>query len=125
MSRSRIHQVTEASYAFLKKMPPDLVISATGMAATSGWTDPELGAWVYLTPPSDGVQDFDFIAKRPDGIVLQVLTPISAHTVLPDIDIGSYWGDGQPLTGFRIHALEGAVEVLFAKSTETSEASMI
>jgi hypothetical protein len=46
------------------------------MAATSGWTSPNLDNSVDPNP-ADAVLELSFEATRPQGIVLQVLSPIS------------------------------------------------
>jgi hypothetical protein len=48
-------------------------LSAQGDAATPGWTDLELGN----ERVGDGILHFDFVGKPPDGIVTQVVTPVS------------------------------------------------
>lgn len=55
------------------------------MAATSGWTDPALTPYVYVHPPADGIQEYDFVAVRPTGITMPVLTPISASDIIVEI----------------------------------------
>jgi hypothetical protein len=67
------------SVAVLKKSatPLELVIMATGRAATTGWKNPRLDA-AADPAPGDAVLEFGFEADPPGGISLQVLTPISA-----------------------------------------------
>lgn len=48
------------------------------------WSDPQLSRYEYVTPPADGIQEYDFVAVPPSGIVDQTLTPIRAvDTVSP------------------------------------------
>jgi hypothetical protein len=109
--------VDAAQAAILESKPPQVAITADGKVPTSGWTNPELSLWFYVVPPSDGIQDFDFVAQPPSGIILPVVTPISAFAVIPR-DPRHYWGKGKPLKGIRIHARENSVEVkLDAKKT--------
>ena len=61
-----------------------LTITAKGVVSTGGWSDPELAQYIYITPPADGIYSFDFIAKKPTGIVTQVITPIEAQFVWKD-----------------------------------------
>ncbi len=93
-------------------MPPKIGVTAAGTVPTTGWTNPQLGAWFYISPPADGIQDLDFSADEPTGIVLRVFTPIAAALVI-DRDPNDYWGKGKPLLGVRIHAHTNAIEAKF------------
>lgn len=64
-----------------------------------------------MTPPEDGIQDFDFLAIPPEGIVLTVIRPIVAE-VVATADPLNYWGPGKPLRGVRVHAQTGSLEAL-------------
>jgi len=105
----RIYDVQSAALAILKSNPPQIVVSAIGRTVSTGWTNPTLGAWYYLVPPRDGIQDFDFTADEPTGISLPVLTPITASTLISR-DPANYWGKGKPLVGVRIHARTNSLE---------------
>ncbi len=65
--------------------PPMLLLCAEGYAATSGWRNPQLIARHYVSPPADGILDFDFVALPPDGIVLPALTRIRAETLFSPV----------------------------------------
>jgi hypothetical protein len=67
--------VQRVHLAIRKTNPPQLHIAADGTARSTGYTTPTLIPYVYVTPPADGIYDFDFVATPPDGIVPQVLTP--------------------------------------------------
>jgi hypothetical protein len=58
-----------------------LFVTAIGKTRTSGWKNPSLDPRVYIMPPADGYQEFEFRATPPTGPVLQVLTPIAAEYV--------------------------------------------
>ena len=79
-----------------------LSIVAHGTVTTSGWRNPRLIPYVYITPPADGIYDFDFVADAPDGQALQVLLPISAKEEWQDFP--------SDLKGVRIHASTNSVE---------------
>lgn len=111
MSFTRVSSVKSATYALLKKNPPDLVISAEGEVPTSGWNNGALGAWIYIQPPQDGIQDLDFIAEKPSGVILPKVSSISGDAVFADIDFENFWGKGKPLNGFRIHSQSNVLEV--------------
>ncbi len=68
-----------------KSLPPTLEIEADGFVNTSGWKNPTLSKHIYITPPEDGVQGYDFVANEPGGIVTQMLTPVkTTYTDRPD-----------------------------------------
>ncbi len=113
MSYSRVHDVQRVGVALTRSIPPDLIVTAKGRASTTGWTDPHLTAWIYVQPPKDGILDFDFVAKAPTGIVLQVLTDIIGSAQLSEIDIANYWGKGKPLKGVRVHAVANSTTYRF------------
>ncbi len=116
MSYVRVASVESGTFALQKKLPPNVVVSAEGTVTTSGWKNGELTSWVYVTPPEDGILDLDFVAERPSGLVLQVISPIAGQCVLIDVDLENYWGPGKPLTGFRIHAANNEIVVPMGES---------
>lgn len=85
-SETAVLEVTALkSVDIIKSNPPSLHVSADGYVTTSGWTCGMLMPREYVTPPADGIQEFDFVATPPDGIVLQVISKISASGVLPEM----------------------------------------
>jgi hypothetical protein len=64
---------------------PTLRVDAVGEVPTSGWGDPgQLIGWLYAGGnPLDGVYHFDMVAEEPTGMVLQVISQISASVTLP------------------------------------------
>ena len=112
---TRIYAVDSVTMALQKSEPPNLITTATGRANAPLWTSPQLVAHVYVTPPEDGVQGFDFVAMPPPvgTITVQPLSPIIANTVLPEIDIANFWGAGKPLMGVRCHAQSNVKTTLF------------
>jgi hypothetical protein len=80
---------------------PTLLVSARGTARSSGWANPQLRR---RTPVIDGIVEFDFLATPSDGIVLPVISPISATVLLelpPDF------------RGVRVYAETNSQQVLF------------
>ncbi|MEO7602030.1 MAG: hypothetical protein ABIS39_02030 [Sphingomicrobium sp.] len=73
-----VAEVTDVSTSWLESEPPFLVVNAKGKVGTPGWTNPTLTRAVYVTPPADGIQEYDFSATPPTGIVQQVVTAIAA-----------------------------------------------
>ncbi len=82
---------------------PLLIVEADGLAPTAGWTHVRLEPHVYITPPDDGVQDFDLVGDRPAGSAADALAPVEAGWEGPLAD----W-----LIGVRIHAADNMVEEL-------------
>ena len=74
----KVLKVLEIELSIEKINPPNLVINAKGEVTTGGWSNGHLLPFVYITPPVDGVYEFDFVADPPEGIVPQVITPIDA-----------------------------------------------
>lgn len=64
-----------------KKNPPNLVIDVDGEAPSGGWTHVQLVKYVYVTPPADGIWEFDLVALAPTGPAPQVITPVKTQYV--------------------------------------------
>src|SRR3546814_10828688 len=80
---------------------PLLTVEAEGLAPTGGWSNVRLEPHVYITPPEDGVQDFDLVGDRPAGGATDALTPVEA----------AWEGELEDwLLGVRIHAIDNMVE---------------
>lgn len=120
----RILEVTAVHLAVLKSHPPKIHLVATGQVPTSGWRNAALNPWFYIAPPKDGVQDFDFTADEPVGIVSQVVVPVTAE-VLIDRDPATYWGPDAPLLGVRIHARMNAGDATFADGGGAGDAKVL
>ncbi len=120
MSFAKIYAIDDVDATLLKSNPPSLLVAAAGRVLTSGWSNGQLSLYVYLVPPSDGVQEFDFIAERPSpgSIVLAVLTPIRAETTLDKVDVANYWGPGAALRGVRVRAVSNCKTALFDDPTK-------
>ncbi len=72
-----------------------IFVGAHGHVSSSGWSAPCLAPRFYITPPADGIWDFDFFASEPSGLAAQVQLPIAA----------AYEGDGPGwIRGVRVHA---------------------
>ena len=79
-----IFQITQVNVIKTSSSPLKLEIHASGLAATSGWTDPKLDP--AATTPEDTILEFNFDAKPPSDIPLPVLTPIQAATAIEPPD---------------------------------------
>jgi len=115
MQFGKAYAVDDVETVLIKTNPPALQVTAVGRTVSSGWSDPQLSRYFYLTPPEDGVQDFDLIAREPEvGCpILPVLTPIRAARGLRDVDIANFWGPGLPLRGVRVIAVANEKTALF------------
>jgi len=98
----RLYKVNSCEVSVVNSEPKTLVIHVMGSASSTGWTQVELGAWVYITPPADGIYDFDLIGKPPFGMALQVITPVATSTTFPD--------PPENFKGVRIHATSNNLE---------------
>ena len=111
--KAKIFAVDSVRFYQTKSIPPLLVAHASGRAPTSGWHSATLSPYVYLTPPADGIWDFDFIATTPSGLSRQVLTPIETEMLtLPTPP----W-----FKGIRVHASSNSMES--GKSSDTLEST--
>ena len=63
--KSLIHSVESVRYAFLKRFPSVLVISADGWVSTERSSDPELRAVPADIPPSEGILELAFLSYFP------------------------------------------------------------
>lgn len=108
---TRISRVTQAMAAAVSFPGAHRIfVAAHGVVPTSGWSDGRLSPYFYITPPADGIWDFNFIADGPSGIVLQMECPISATAsmAMPN------W-----VQGVRIHAATNKLEAKLATSMTT------
>jgi hypothetical protein len=85
---------------------PLLVVEAEGLAPTAGWANVRLEPHAYITPPDDGVQDFDLVGDRPpnlssDDAGADALTEVEAAWEGPLED----W-----VIGVRVHAVDNLIE---------------
>ena len=80
---------------------PLLTVEAEGLAPTAGWSNVRLEPHAYITPPEDGVQDFDLVGDRPADGAADALTPVEA----------AWEGEVEDwLLGVRIHAVHNRIE---------------
>lgn len=95
---AHVRSVTSVLANVIKLPAPlaeQLVVVAQGEVPTTGWTHIRLSPRYYVTPPADGVWDFDLIGDEPTGIVATVILPVTAEIIVPH----PAW-----CTGVRVHA---------------------
>jgi hypothetical protein len=76
-----------------------LIVQATGLASSTGWTNPVLNS--DDPNPADKVLEFAFEATPPSGISLPVLVPLSASTIV----------DGKNVDAIIVKARTNSIEV--------------
>ena len=99
-----IYEVDSVTITYLKKIPPEYRIDATGKTRTAGWSNPDLSGVVYVQAPLDGIYDYNFVAEPPSGVSAQVLTPISVQKAIGEMPKG--------FRGVRVHASSNKKEAL-------------
>ncbi len=110
-----IYSVESVNVTLEKKKPPNLIVAAVGTVTTGGWSNFSLSKIEYVTPPTDGVQEFSFEGTKPTGAVTEALeSGKEASTKLLDVDVDNYWGAGLPLTGVRVNASSNSKETALA-----------
>jgi hypothetical protein len=72
-----------------------ITVTANGEVPTGGYTNVVLVQRVYVKPPADGIWEFDMFACKPSGIVIQVITPVSATI--------KWEGPPRSLKGIRVY----------------------
>lgn len=97
-----VYRVDRVRLAILESDPPQLQIEAQGTVRTGGWHNAELVEIVYVTPPADGIWEYDFMAEPPDGPSTTALEPIEARTVRRSIPPGA--------KGIRVRGETNSVE---------------
>lgn len=100
---SLIYKVVHVSVHILQ-LPgdtPRLEVAAVGDVTSTGWTHPRLSPVFYVTPPADGIWDFEFQADPPHGIAGQVILPVGAL----HLGVAPEW-----CKGVRVHAASNAIE---------------
>ena len=80
---------------------PLLIVEAEGLAPTPGWANVRLDPHVYITPPDDGVQDFDLVGDRPSDGGGDALSPVEAAWEGPL----QQW-----CIAVRVHAVDNLIE---------------
>ena len=107
MDIGKVFAVDAIRLLLLSSAEPALQITARGRTVTSGWSNGALARHFYVRPPTDGILDYDFVARppRPGQIVEQMLTEIRAVELLTPVDLDNFWGRHQRLEGIRIIAV--------------------
>lgn len=83
--------------------PPSLVIRVQGTTGTPGWKNIRLEP-LEKTLSADGIMDFEVVGDAPDGIVIQVLSPVMADEV--------WTKDVEKIIGVAVHSRTNALTQL-------------
>ena len=85
---------------------PVLTVEAEGLTPTAGWSQVRLEPHVYITPPEDGIQDFDLVGDRPASG-----SSDSSADEAPAVVEAAWEGPLEDwLIGVRIHAIDNMIE---------------
>jgi len=116
--QSRVLSVDEVRVEFLMVIPenpPAISVVASGRVVTLGWAHPDLGPWMYIVPPQDGILDLDFVALPPTvGIVIPIVCPIAVGKAFPV----PTW-----VRGVRVHAATNCIEAMLGEGALNTMAS--
>jgi hypothetical protein len=100
---ANVSKVLDVQLTLLKTNPVKLEIDAFAEVGSPGWTNPRLEPRIYIQFPTDGIQDFDFVADRPEGNTVQVMTPIGASETWENPPL-------HQLKGIRVHSANNFIE---------------
>ena len=114
----KVFRVTRFAISYSEAKSSTLAVRADGIVSTEGWTDPELKPRNGGEASTDGLLEFDFVAKAPN-FAPDVITPISAEATI------SNCADG--VRGVRIYSQENYImlggQPLQASQCELAEES--
>lgn len=80
---NRVIAVKSVDLLLLESDPPQLQIIAEGTVPNPGYHNPRLVP--VASAPSDGIYEYEFVADASDGMVIQVITNVTATTTITDI----------------------------------------
>lgn len=81
MKTEKVGKVLKVELTIEKILPPNLVIAAIGEMYSGGWSNPRLEPYVYITPPVDGIYEFDFVVDVPSGPTTEPVEEVKAEFV--------------------------------------------
>ena len=98
--------ILSVDYSIEKKIPPNLVVDATGQVPTSGYSKVQLMRVVYATPPEDGIQDYVLLAVPPSDQAAAVVSEVKAVDRWTGYEREAPW-----IKGMRVHGVDDGVIV--------------
>jgi hypothetical protein len=84
----------------------DLVMTVEAVATTPGWSNLALEPVVYIQAPPDGIYDWTLYGTPPDGMVAQVLSPVTLTVTWPLAELPR---------AAKLHAQMGCLVVLLTQ----------
>lgn len=108
--QTKILSIESIDLNLFKSNPSILQIISHGIVSSMGWTNPKLIPYVYVTEPSNGIWEFDFIADPPLSIAATVLTPIFAKIEWQDFP--------KSLKGIKVYASSNSLVESLTDSKE-------
>ena len=91
--------VESATHEVQHTHPSVLVVKATGQVRTLGYSKPTLTRTKYVTPPQDGVQDYQFTAIPPSGLAAQALGDVRGEDRWQNFETEAPWLKGVRILG--------------------------
>lgn len=113
---AKVYSVQSAHFHINKSNPAQLIIHAIGQVTSTGWKNGRLIPWNYIKKPDDDIQDFDFVATTPNGVVLWVVSPIEGFTST---------GLDNWMKGVRIHSSSNEIVVMLNDKSASAEPRMM
>lgn len=92
----KVYSIDSVLAGLGQQTPPALVVYVRGHVTSVGWSHPQLLPWSYISPPADGIYDFDLVATAP--------ADINPHTLELVEAAGGFSSPPEILHGIRIHA---------------------
>lgn len=108
----QVYEVTAIQLSVLESLPPQLKIDAEGSTRSGGWSNLQLAPYKYITPPVDGIYEFDFKAQPPEDTATQIITPIKASYTMNPLP--------ENLKGVKIYAEQNSAVALLEQSAPTA-----
>lgn len=97
----RVPYIKDIKPSVQKSDPPNLIVEVVGDTPNPGWVFPMLVRRIYVTPPADGIWEYDFLAVRSG----------SPLTVLEEIRASNFWEDydEKNVKGVRVYGVDEGV----------------
>jgi Common central domain of tyrosinase/Polyphenol oxidase middle domain len=103
-----VAQISSVEIFFQTSNPPNMVVTASGLVPTAGFTDVRLIRAIYVMPPLDGVQDYFLVATPPTSPAATVISTVTASDTYAEVTVAAPW-----LKGVRIHGIGEGVKTQF------------
>ena len=106
----QVKKIVDVSYEVEKSNPPNLIVTAMGEVPTAGWENTQLLRREYVTPPIDGIWEYDLVSEPPKGPAAQVISVVHGTNTWKAYDADN-------VKGVRVYGEgDGIKEVKFGES---------